>query len=101
MGNRISNKKDIHLDCEWKQADDGPPENPLQSLTTALTCTSKDMSLDKLDAYLYGIIVGWEDSSYAELKVRHGWSDETIEYQKRLNQNYIKAWDLLTKSGIK
>lgn len=93
--------KDIHKDCAWRIADDGPPENPLQALVMSLCRTPKDMGEHKFDAYLYGVIVGWEDSSYEELKIRHTWSEEVIEYQKLLHQNYIKAWNLLTENNIK
>lgn len=94
-------KKDIHLDCEWRVADDGPPENPLQALVMSICGSSKDFSKDKFDAYLYGVIVGWEDSSYEQLKVELGWTDSQIKYQKSLHQNLIKAWNLLTAEGIK
>jgi hypothetical protein len=92
---------DIDKDVQWKTAEDGYPDNPLQALTMALTSTSKDMSESKLDASLYGIIVGWDESSYKELKEKHGWSDRVVATQKLLHQNYIKAWQLLTELGIK
>lgn len=94
-------KKEIHLDCEWRIADDGPPENPIQALVMSLCRTSKDMGEQKFDAYLYGVIVGWDDGAYIQLKEKHGWTDKQIEYQKMLHQNLIKAWNLLTAEGIK
>lgn len=97
----MTENKDIHDDCYWRTANDGPPENPLQALTISLCITSKDMAENKFDAYLYGVIVGWDDEAYETLKGQHGWSDETIAYQKRLHQNYIKAWNLLTENNIK
>lgn len=97
----MTEKKDIHLDCHWRIADDGPPENPLQALVMSLCGTSKDMGEQKFDAYLYGVIVGWEDSAYDELKVRHNWSEQVVQYQKLLHQNFIKAWNLLTENNIK
>lgn len=91
----------IHIDCEWKISIDGPPENPLQSLTSAIGSSPKDFSENKFDAYLYAICMGWDDDAYKILKRQHGWSDEIIEYQKRLHRNYIKAWGLLNSNGIK
>ena len=92
---------DIHKDCTWKTADEGYPENPLQSLTMVICGSSKDFSQSAFDAYLYGVCVGWDDNAYAELKKKHSWSDETAERQKALHQNFIKAWNLLTEAGIK
>lgn len=97
----MSKELDIHSDTKWRIADDGPPENPLQSITTSITLSSKDYSKDQFDAYLYAVCVGWEDGAYKELKERFGWSDKTIAYQKQLHQNYIKAWNLLTENGIR
>jgi hypothetical protein len=97
----MNKKLDIHQNTKWRIADDGPPENPLQSLTTSISSSSKDFSDNQYDAFLYAICVGWEDGSYAELKDKFGWSDKTIAYQKKLHQNYIKAWNLLTENGIR
>lgn len=92
---------ELHKDCKWKLADDGNPENPLQSLTTSIARSSRDFSEDKFNAYLYSICVGWGDDAYKELQAKFGWSDETVKYQKLLHQNYIKAWNLLTDNDIK
>lgn len=93
--------KDIHEDCVYRIAADGPPENPLQSITSAICRSSMDFSLNKFDAYLYAICVGWDDEVYEVLKIKHKWPDETVEYLKRLHQNYITAWNLLTENNIK
>lgn len=86
--------KDVHKDCKWQTRDEFDyTTNPMQYLVEMLTGTSKDMGENKMDAALYGIIVGWDDESYAELKGKHNWSDETIENQKRFHQEYIKAWN--------
>ncbi len=75
------------------------PTNALQVLCESYTRTSKDMGLCKFDAWAYGIIVGWDDESYAELKPMHGWTDEEIEYNKLLHQNYRKAWNLFMSTA--
>ena len=97
----MSEVKDIHKDCEWRVADDGPTENPLQALVMSLCGTSKDMAEHKFDAYLYGVIVGWDDDAYETLRGQHGWSEDVVNYQKRLHQNFIRAWNLLTENGIR
>lgn len=93
--------KDIDIDCEWRPSDDGPSENPLQVLVMSIAGSSKDFSETKFEAYMYGVIMGWDNDSYEELKSKHGWSDDVINYQKQLHQNFIRAWNLLTAEGIK
>lgn len=80
---------------KWQTRDEMPaPTNALQELREILTRTSRSVSTDKMIACMYGIIVGWDDGSYDELKVLHNWTDEQIEHQKLLHENYKKAWGL-------
>lgn len=82
-------------DLIWQSRDEmDAPTNPLQSLRESYTRTSKDMAESKFDAWTYGIIAGWDDESYKELSVKHGWSDKQVSYNKLLHQNYLKAWNL-------
>jgi hypothetical protein len=84
---------------KWQTRDEmDSPTNALQALNESFTSSSKDMGQSKFDSWLYGIIVGWDNPSYAELSVRHNWSKEQIEYNKLLHNNYNKAWDLFMKN---
>lgn len=79
----------------WQTRNEMPvPTNPLQELREILTTQSRDMSEDKMIACMYGIIVGWDDEAYDELKEKHGWTDDNIKWQKLWNENYNKAWNL-------
>lgn len=87
--------KDLHKDCKWQtKVEMDKPTNPLQALAESFARTSKDMAQSKFDAWHYGVILGWDADALAELKVIHKWSDEEVEYQKQLHQNFIKAWNL-------
>jgi hypothetical protein len=37
-----------------------------------------DWSVDHRDAWLWGVVVGWDDASIAELAPKHGWSEENV-----------------------
>jgi hypothetical protein len=77
----------------WQTRDEMPmPTNALQRLLETLSFTSRDCSEDKMIAFMYGIIAGWDDDSYSELKTKHNWSDEDISLQKMWHSNYNKAW---------
>jgi len=74
--------------------------NPLQKLTEILAFTSRDCSEDRMIACMYGIILGWNDKAYEELKEQHNWSDEDIKWQKLWHENYKKAWNYyMEKNG--
>jgi len=82
-------------DLKWQTRDEMPaPSNALQELVEILTRTSRDVSADPMTACMYGIIVGWDDKDYEELKTLHNWTDKNIEHQKMLHENYKKAWSL-------
>lgn len=70
------------------------PTNPLQKMKETHVFTSRDCGEDKMIAFLYGIVVGWNDESYNELKEKHNWSDEDVRLQKKWHENYNKAWNL-------
>jgi hypothetical protein len=72
--------------------------NPLQKMREVFAFTSKDCSEDKLIAFLYAIVMGWDDDCYEELKSKHNWSDEYINVQKEWHKNYNKAWNLFIES---
>ena len=55
------------------------PTNPLQRLSETLAFTARDCGEDKMIAFMYGIIMGWDDEAYAELRVQHNWTDKDID----------------------
>ena len=62
----------------------GQPIEVTKVLEEMLTFTSKDMAADRLDAWLYGIIIGWDDEdgdgldAMSELAKRFGWSEVAV-----------------------
>ena len=63
------------------------PENPLQSVRDTICLDSKDYSLNHRDAWLYGIVVGWDDSLDSIARY-HDWSTDTVSRLKRLHTAY-------------
>ena len=84
------------MDKKWiEQTAKSSGVNPLQELHEILTRSAKDMSKEKTLACMYGIIVGWDDESYKELKESLGWTDSNVEFQKDMNAKYTEAWNLV------
>lgn len=80
-------------DLRWQTRDDMPaPDNALQALVESYSRSAKDMGAKKFDAWVYGIICGWDDASYAELSVKHDWTPDVVAYNKLLHENYKRAW---------
>lgn len=64
-------------------------ENPINSLHQAISFSARDWGINATDAWIYGIIVGWDDESLFEISRKFGWSisgdDERL---KRLHEKY-------------
>jgi hypothetical protein len=56
------------------------------SIHDAIAFSSRDWAEHHRDAWIYGIICGWDDASYRELKAKHRWTDDTVSRNKRLHQ---------------
>lgn len=71
--------------------------DPFENLHRTLVTSSRNHSLDHRDAWIYGIIVGWEDgeddpdSALMEVADRHGWSLATVERLRDLRRNFLVA----------
>jgi hypothetical protein len=84
-----------NTELKWQTRDEmETPTNPLQRLHETFAFTSRDCSEDKMIAFMYGVVMGWDDASYAELQPKHNWSDKDVELQKMWHKNYQKAWEL-------
>ena len=70
-------------------------ENSLERIRQTFAFTSLDCSKDKMIAFLYGIVMGWDDNSFKELMDLHNWSDKDVVDIKMWHENYIKTMKLL------
>ena len=62
----------------------------LFSLRTTMTTDSRDWSLYKRDAWIYGIVVGWGDA-LPEISKKFGWSDEDINRLKKYHAEVYRC----------
>ena len=60
----------------------------LYSIYNAIALGPKDWSPTKNDAWIYGIVCGWDDAAYAELTPRFGWTSDMVERNRRLHRAF-------------
>lgn len=70
------------------------PDNFVDSLKACLLYSSRDWDMNKRDAWLYGVIVGWEDSKLGELAKKFGWREEDVTRLKGFHGDF-NAMDAL------
>ena len=65
-------------------------ENPLESVRSCICFDSGDWGAEKRKAWIYGIVVGWNEDSYKEFQKTFRWSDKDCARNKRLHSKYKK-----------
>lgn len=63
---------------------------PFESLHDTIVFSSKDWSLCKTDAWIYGVIVGWDEDALKEIKKDFNWSDDIADRLKQLHEAFTK-----------
>jgi len=72
-------------------------EDPIEALRDACAHTAKDMTEDRTDAWIYGIVLGWDDDPdqpssginvLDEVADQHGWTPEQRDRLRRLHHAF-------------
>jgi hypothetical protein len=72
-------------------------ENPFASIVTSIATHSRDYGNDPTDAWVYGIVCGWDDGpdddsrAMIELAEKHGWTEDDVARLRRLHAKWIEA----------
>lgn len=64
-------------------------EDPKESIGSCLAFQCRDMSCDHRDAWVYGIVHGW-DHCLKEVAKKHGWTPEAVARLKRLRKRWLE-----------
>lgn len=62
----------------------------IDSAQSAIAFSPHDWGADKRLAWVYGILVGWDDEALAEMQKKFRWTDESVERLKSYHEA-IKA----------
>lgn len=54
----------------------------LDRIRTLITTDPRDWSIDRRDAWLWGVFVGWDEASLAQIAPQHRWSNVAIQMLK-------------------
>ena len=64
--------------------------NPFDSIKSTMAFDSRDWSIDKRDAWIYGIVWGWA-GVWSSIAKNHKWSDVTLKRLKLLHKEFTRA----------
>jgi hypothetical protein len=66
-----------------------------KSLLYAIAFSSRDWSINRNDAWIYGIVAGWDRESIDELKQLHHWTDDAVARLTELREQYTKEQEAM------
>jgi hypothetical protein len=64
----------------------------MDALSTVIALDSKDYATTSRDAWVYGIVVGWDGLSMAALANKFGWSPETVANLRSYRKAFRTCW---------
>lgn len=70
---------------------------PCQSIAAAIAFSARDWALDHRDAWIYGIVLGW-DETLPDVAERHRWTPETVKRLEMLREMFLGLL-LMEQSG--
>ena len=74
-------------------------DNPFVAIEDAIAFNSRDFAQHKFEAWIYGIVLGWDDEdndpelagAMDEVATNVGWDDHDVERLRRLHENWERA----------
>ena len=70
------------------------PTSPIISLQNAVAFSVMDWASQKSLAWVYGIVLGWDDECFYEFNKKFGWDKDGFERLKNLHNKFIKLREL-------
>jgi hypothetical protein len=70
------------------------------SLETAIACHSRDWAAHRRDAWIYGIVCGWDDASLVELEQKFLWGSDETERLKELHDGFKAARAISVRHNV-
>lgn len=88
---------DIHdSSCDYEDGNYIPASSACESLHAAVVTSPRDWSVSQSDAWIYGIVVGWDHDTMIEISSKFGW---TVEVTQRLADIHQAMAELLEASA--
>ena len=66
-------------------------EDPFVSIRSCITSAPRRWSLHPSDAWLYGVVIGWNEKDLEELTVLHNWALADVSRLQRLHSAFESA----------
>jgi hypothetical protein len=79
----------MYLSWDWHRQQLGGVSRAVNAVcnmmrTSADFLDHRDWTADRIDAYLWGVLVGWSDDALEEIAVKHQWNEHRVKYVREM-----------------
>ncbi|MFB7738299.1 hypothetical protein ACFC08_28705 [Streptomyces sp. NPDC056112] len=60
---------------------------------------TRDWTADRHDAYLWGVLIGWDDDALAEVAAKHRWNEHRVKYVREMRGYLVPITDSQSQEG--
>ncbi len=64
-------------------------DSPFESIKSCMAFHARDWSKDRRDAWMYGVVCGWDDAAMSEVAEAHGWGPGQVARLRVLRERFV------------
>lgn len=83
----------MYKSWDWHRRILGGAAQAVTALCNQLRFNSRDWAADRGDAYLWAVLIGWDDDVLAEVAAKHGWNEYRVKYVRELRAGLAPLTD--------
>ncbi|MFE1451962.1 hypothetical protein [Streptomyces olivaceoviridis] len=69
---------------DWHRHTLGGVARAVNSVCNMMRVSSRDWAADRGDAYLWAVLIGWDDEALAEVAAKHRWNEHRVKYVREM-----------------
>ena len=69
---------------DWHRKTLGGVSSAINAVRNMMRISSRDWAADRGDAYLWALLIGWDDEALTEVAAKHRWDEHRLAYVRRM-----------------
>lgn len=69
---------------DWHRNTLGGAARAVTAVRNHMRTSSRDWAADRGDAYLWAVLIGWDDEALQEIAVKHRWNEHRVKYVREM-----------------
>ncbi|MGA5670037.1 hypothetical protein ACPCTG_31720 [Streptomyces pseudogriseolus] len=90
----------MYKSWDWHRRALGDAARAVTAVCNMMRVDSRDWAADRGDAYLWGVLVGWDDDALKEIAVKHRWNEHRVKYVREMRALLAPLTDPKSSEGV-